>query len=416
MRYLTRHITTVAIFFTALTISSAQSLQEYYKALHTSTEGCKTYDGLLDEVFPLEMIICGEQGAYKMKSSADIYNLSIESKDGLMEMVEEDNEGRNSGYISLTKSINGFAGEWRQIESAAAYSFSIYDRKIKEDYSSNYFTKLSGKIRSRLVNISIDHSNGSVEIQEQYGLQSRYKSEYTCNDDKCNKIKVNPEGIIGVSSVEIYKDKGNTYKMIVLTVDQNRETSDLEVISQVQKKTKAYSDYRSMILAEYATFNDKDLDKYLNRVQANWIKETSIKLRDIHKSDPTEIVSDRLKHQASSWIDIEVWTEDFISGVQYKQYNWQSEVEATSFAYYTDKSKAVFLTDVWDDEWNLNQLESKIDNKNSTWLVGRNGIYKIYFDRIKGVQRESYPYTDLAQHIDRGSWLDKLLDQDQIKD
>ena len=415
MKYLIRHIITAAIIFTAISNSQAQSLEEYYKSIHTSTENCKTYEGLLDGVFQLEMLICDDTGVYKMKSSSDIYNLSIESENGTLEIIEEDNQGRNSGYITLTKSANGFAGEWKQIESSAKYSFIINEKVDKKKDSPNYITRLSGVIRSRLVNIDINHDIGSVEIQERYGLKSRYKSEYTCKDDECNKVKIYPEGIIGVSSVEIYKEKSGAFKMIVLTVDQHRETSDLEIRNQVQKKTKAYSDYRSMLLAEYATFNDKDLDKYLNRVQANWIKTTSFKLRALHKADPTEIVSDRLMHQASSWIDIELWTEDFISGVQYKQYNWQDEIEATAFAYYIDKSKAVFLKDVWDNEWNLNNLVSEIDNENSTWVVGREGLYKIYFDRINGIQREPHLYTDLEQHIDGGSWLDKLLDQDKIK-
>ena len=416
MGLLTRHIIATAVLvFTALGISKAQSLKEYYKSTHGSTKGCKNYDGLLDEVFSLEMLICGDQGVYKMISSSDIYNLSITSNDGITEMIEEDSQGRNSGYITLTKSPNGYAGEWRQIESASKYSFSITEHKKNEEVTEYYITKLSGVMRSRLVNVSIDHANGTVEIQEKYGLQGRYKSEYTCKDQKCNKLIIKPEGIIGVSSIEIYKDKKGKYKMIVLTADQNRESSDLIVINQVQKKTKAYSDYRSMLLAEYATFHDKDLDEYLNKVQANWIKETSIRLRDIHKSDPTEIVSERLKHQASSWIDIELWTEDFISGVQYKQYNWQPEVEATAFAYHIDKSMEVSITEVWDNDWKLNNLESDIENKNSTWVVGRDGLHKIYFDRINGVQRESHSYNELAQHIDNGSWLDKLLDQGKIK-
>ena len=416
MNSLTRHITIAVILLTAITASTAQSLTEYYKTVHGSTEGCKSYDGLLDEVFPLEMLICGDKGVYKMKSSSDLYNLSLETKNGTLEIIEEDSQGRSSGYITLTKSINGYSGEWRQIESAASYSFSINEDKNKQELPPNYITRLSGVIRSRLVNIDIDHVNGLVEIQEKYGLRNRYKSEYQCKDDKCNKILIRPEGIIGVSSVEIYKDKSRQHKMIVLTVDQNRETSDLEIQNQVQKKTKAYSDYRSMILAEYATFNDKDLDKYLNKIQAMWIKSTSYKLRELHKADPVEIVSDRLKHQASSWLDIELWTEDFISGVQYMQYSWQTKVEATAFAYHIDKSKAVSLTNVWDNDWNLTNLDSAIDNSNSTWVVGREGINKIYFDRVKGVQRESYSYTDLAQHLDSGSWLDKLLDQDKIKD
>ncbi|MDA9301214.1 hypothetical protein N9Q30_00075 [bacterium] len=415
MNSLTRHIITAAVVFTAFNICNAQSLQEYYKTIHTSTEDCISYDGLLDEVFPLEMLICGDKGVYKMKSSSDMYSLSIEVDSDTIEMVEEDSQGRSSGYITLTKSDNGFSGEWNQIESAAKYSFTINQDVHEDELTPYYITRLSGIIRSRIVNINIDHTNGTLEIQEKYGLQGRYKSEYICKDKKCNNVILKPEGIIGVSSVEIYKDKSSDYKMIVLTADQNREITELQILTQIKKKTKAYSDYRSMLLAEYAKFNDKNLDTYLKKKQAHWIKSTSINLRKFYKADSTEIVSDRLKYQASSWIDIELWTEDFISGIQYKQYNWQPEVEVSAFAYNIDKSKAVTLTDVWDKDWNLTNLDSTIDNENSTWVVGHDGIYKIYFDRVKGIQREPYLYSDLAQYIDRGSWLDNLVDQDKIK-
>lgn len=410
-----KHIICLLTLLVVGSTMRAQSILEYYKSLNENTKGCQIYEGYLDQVFELEMLICDNKGAYKMKSSADIYNIIIEEENGIIEIIEEDAEGRTSGYITLTKKDKGYTGEWRQIESAASYSFVLYESNQAEKNSEKYITKLSGVIRGRLVHISLDHANESVEIQERYGLQGRYKSIYDCQDKKCNKIKIQPEGIVGVSSVEIYKDKKGIYKMIVLTSDQNREVTDLEIITEVQKKTKAYCDYRSMLLAEYATFNDKDLDRYLDRLQANWIKATSIKLRALHKEDPNAIVSDRLKHQASSWIDVEVWTDDFISGVQYKQYNWKPEVEAEAFAYYTDKSKAVYLKETWEDDWDLSKLQSNSENKNSTWVVGRDAIHKIYFDRILGVQRESHSYKDLSQYIDKGSWLDKLLSQGKIK-
>ena len=415
MGFSCRHIINLIALLLVVASTEAQSLTKYYKNIHGSTEGCQSFDGLLDEVFTLEMLICGDQGVYKMKSSSDLYNITIEEINGAVEMIEEDSEGRTSGYITLAKTDDGYLGNWRQIESASSYSFELVKPDIELINSEKYITKLSGVIRSRLVHISLDHANESVEIQERYGLQGRYKALYTCQDKICNKIRIQPEGIVGVSSVEIYKDQKGIYKMIVLTSDQNREVTDLEIITQVEKKTKAYSDYRSMLLAEYATFNDKDLDRYLDRLQANWIKATSIKLRALHKEDPATIVSDRLKHQASSWIDIEVWTDDFISGVQYKQYNWTSEVEAEAFAYYTDKSKAVYLNEVWEDDWDLSELESKDEEANSTWVVGRDALHKIYFDRINGVQRESHSYKDLSQYIDGGSWLDKLLSQGKIK-
>lgn len=415
MDYLTRHIFILIVLLSSVGATYAQSLAEHYKALNETTEGCQEYNGTLDEAFELEMLICGDQGVYKMKSSSDIYNITIEENDGAIEIIEEDSQGRTSGYITLSKNKKGYTGTWRQIESAARYSFDLENPESKEDFSTIYITKLSGVIRSRLVYINIDHANENVEIQERFGLQGRYKSTYTCKDDKCNKVIIQPEGIIGVSSVELYKDSKGVYKMIVLSADQNREVSDLEVLTQVQKKTKAYSDYRSMILAEYATFGDKDLDKYLDRLQANWIKKTSSELRELHKADPIEIVSDRLKHQASSWIDIELWTDDFISGVQYKQYNWKPEVEASAFAYHIDKSKRVKLSDVWDNDWDLSNLESEIDNENSTWVVGRDGLHKIYFDRISGVQRETHSYSDLMKNINGRSWLNKLLDQGKIK-
>ncbi len=415
MGYSYRHIIHLFILLLLASYAEGQSLIKHYENLHETSEGCQIYNGLLDDVFELEMLICEDKGAYKMKSSADVYNISLEEEDGIVEITEEDDQGRTSGYITLVKNDNGYQGTWRQIESAASYSFVLQNGEAVQREPEKYITKLSGVIRSRLVHISLDHANESVEIQERYGLQGRYKSLYTCQDENCNKVSIKPEGIVGVSSVEIYQDKKGEYKMIVLTSDQNREVTDLEVITQVQKKTKAYSDYRSMLLAEYATFDDKDLDKYLDRLQANWIKATSIKLRALHKEDPIAIVSDRLKHQASSWIDIEVWTDDFISGVQYKQYNWTSEVEAKAFAYYTDKSKAVQLNDVWEDDWDLSKLETNNEEENSTWVVGRDAIHKIYFDRINGVQRESHSYKDLSQYIDNGSWLDKLLSRGKIK-
>lgn len=395
--------------------TQAQSLTEYYKSLHGTTDGCKSFAGVLDETFDLELLICGDKGVYKMNSSSDIYNLNIETKGDQMEIIEEDSQGRTSGYITLTKSVKGYEGEWRQIESASRYSFELLERYEIESQKAYYLTRLSGIIRGRQVHITIDHSNESIEIEELHGLQGRYKSNYTCQNKNCHKLTIKPIGIIGVNTIEVYKDKRGKYKLIVLTADQNREASELQIVHQVQKKTKAYSDYRSMIVAEYASFNNKDLDNYLNKMQANWIKSTSIQLRELHKEDPIEIVSDRFKHQANSWIDVELWTEDFLSGVQYKQYNWKSEVEVTAFAYYIDKSKSVSLNSVWKDNWSNDKLVSKIDNENSTWVVNRSGIDKVYFDRVTGTQRETFLYSDLKENIDKRSWLNKLLDEGKIK-
>jgi len=59
--------------------TQAQSLTEYYKSLHGTTDGCKSFAGVLDETFDLELLICGDKGVYKMNSSSDIYNLNIET-------------------------------------------------------------------------------------------------------------------------------------------------------------------------------------------------------------------------------------------------------------------------------------------------------------------------------------------------
>jgi len=414
-----RYIITIVVCL-IVTSAQSQSLTEYYKELHGSVEGCKTYHGQLDEIFPLEMLICGDNGVYKMYSSSDVYNLTIENEGDIMELVEEDSQGRTSGYITVTKSVsnnqnNVFTGEWKHIESAARYPFAIQEYGQKIQLKANYITRLSGVLRSRLVEVDIDHANQSVEIREKFGLQGRYNSQYECQDEKCKRFSIKPEGIIGVSSVEIYKKAKGGYGMVVFSSDQNRETSELKLVAQVKSETKAYSDYRSMLLAEYPVFEDEDLSDYIYRMQANWIKSTSINLREILESDPTEIVLDRLKHQASSWIDIELWTEDFISGVQYNQYNWQGEVEVTAFSYNIDKSRAVSLSDVWDDDWSHTQLENEEEEINSAWVVGREALHKIHFDRINGVQRESFPYSQLKENIDRGSWLDKLLDKSKIK-
>lgn len=419
IRYL--HIATLIAFIFSIE-AQAQSLKEYYKALHGDIEKCKTYHGQLDNDFPLEMLICGDKGVYKMYSSSDIYNISITSDGDQIEITEEDNQGRISGYITLTNTVSDsktgvvYNGEWQHIESPTKYPFSIFEIGQKTSPTPKYLTKLSGIIRSRVVEIIIDHSKESVSISEQNGLRSFSNSEYECLNNNCSRIKIKPKGFIGVNSVEIYKKKNGEYGMAVISVDQHREISELEFNAGAKSSTKAYSDYSTMLLAEYATFDDKDLNNYLYQLQSNWIKSTSANLRAIIKKDETEIVSDRLKRQAFSWIEIEHWTEDFISGVQYNQYSWKADVEAKAFAYNIDKSRVISLNNVWKEDWSPNSLETKIDNNYSTWVAGREAISKIYFDRITGINRESFPYASMRHHIDKGSWLHKLLDQDIIRD
>lgn len=412
-----RHISLIAIILITIAHTQAQSLTEYYKTAHGSIDGCIEYDGWLDGVFELDMIICNDTlGAYKMKSSSDIYSIYVEEKDGTIELTEVDTDQRVSGYITLSPDQYGYSGQWRHIESASSYVFEINEKGKVSIESDVYLTKLSGVVRSRLVYITIDYGSETIEIQERFGLQNRYKSNYQCINENCSKISIKPEGIIGVNTVEIFKDKKGKYKMLVLTSDQNRESTELEVIAQVSKTNKAYSDYRSMLLAEYASFGDKDLDEYMNKLQADWIIKASNELRELHQDDPNEIVADRLQHQASSWIDVELWTDDIISGVQYMQYNWKPEVEVESFLFHIDKSRPITLDDVWEDNWKIDQLKKMNATNSNTWVVGREGLHNIHFDRISGVQRESYTYAELKENIDRGSWLDKLLDRDKIKD
>jgi len=75
----------------------------------------------------------------------------------------------------------------------------------------------------------------------------------------------------------------------------------------------------------------------------------------------------------------------------------------------------VSLNSVWKDNWSNDKLVSKIDNENSTWVVNRSGIDKVYFDRVTGTQRETFLYSDLKENIDKRSWLNKLLDEGKIK-
>lgn len=410
----------VVLFLCIASIAQAQTLTSYLQNKNISNEACTRYHGLLDGAYELEMMLCGDKGAYKMLSSNDIYMLEVEGVNDQIELYEWDERNQHSGVITLTKSDIGYEGRWMHTESQSGYDFKIFENHKNVNTTSPCLTSFSGLLGDELVDIIIHHVTSEIEIIKRYGNRKRYITSFDCQNsgEHCIKKKAIVEGFDGLTHIEILEGKNNRHKLIPYNGKVRGTATELTLGYKVQNEVKTYADYQSLLFAEYPMFGIQSIDKYLLQMQIEWIKNTSQDLRELYAKEDAIIVDDRLQFQSFSWIDVEVWTSEYISGVQYQQCSWEKEVLARAFHYSLEKKEALPLTYLWKEGFTPDQYayqQGMENNDADTWLMGHDAMYRVYFDRINGVQRDEYPYADLRSYIDRGSWLDRLLDENKIK-
>lgn len=395
-----------------------QSISTYLQSIDIDTLLCTSFTGLLDDNFEFDMMLCDSVGAYKMKSSNDIYVIEIENINDGLELTEWYDKNQLTGTIILKKNnANNYSGRWHHPDQPINYNIAISTKPLEnQDIISE--SKYSGVLDDKLVYIKINHEENTLQIIERYGSLKILKVTYECNDQNCKKLSADIKGFDGVDKIEILEGEKQSYKLISFLNGNRKDINQLTLQNYISQQRKSYCDFRSMITAEYPQIGNKELDQYLSSLQLEWIKNTSLKLRTLYNIKEDVIPSERLKYQAYTWIDIELWTKDFISGIIYHQYSWQTNIEAIAFHYDISKSEELTLDNVWSKGFSPEQYayQQGVENNHDTWLISRQSLNRVYFDIIKGVQRDVYPYKDINNYIDKGSWLDKLLKDEKIKD
>ena len=396
-------------------ITIGQSLTQTIENQGFSTESCVQYTGMLDGSFELEMLLCDDIGVYKMTSSSDLYKLDIEKSVNGIILTEWDDNEDNSAIINLSKTSGGYEGIWQHSERPSNYTISISQAQQSTEAPRYSVTTLTGAIGNELVDIVIHPETMLVEIYKKYGNKARIKSIYECNDEACKKMSVKINGLGDIDNIEILQLQKNDYKVVPYQGAKRMKATVLKINGKIENQSKSYADYRLLLLAEYPKLGRKGVDTYFEKIQSQWVQKTSKDLRIEYTKDEGIIVDDRMKYQAYSWVDVELWTEDFVSGVIYKQYSWEDEVLATAFHYDIDNDKALDMTTAWN--LGFDPDDSIVDSNygHHTWVVGYDALCRVYFDRVNGIQRELYPYKNIEKHIKKNGWLDKILSQQKVK-
>lgn len=410
-------ITAVPHILSILLILSVQGygqhLLQHLESLSIDPKSCDHYHGYMDDRFALNAYLCDSAGAYQIESSKEIYTLDIEHIGTTLELTEWDEREQQSAIITLANSDGGYAGEWYHATLPSKYSFVLSSTPQEID-SKILLATYSSIIEDEVVSIHLNHTTMQITLSQKYNDGKIYTSTFTCDDTDCRKMIADVTGFDSFDSITIRKLNNGNYKLTTFLDGDRKKTIKLFPEELIYSASKNYMDYRSMLSAEYPNFKHKALNKYLMSLQIDWIKKTSQYLRALYQHDDAVITDDRLRNQAFSWIEIEMWSDRFISGVRYIQTTWNEKVDAEAFHYLIDKEQEVELSEIWTSE--LQSKESQeIAEKAGTWLVGLDGIYHIYFDRVRGVQRSKLPADDVKSRLRDDNWLQSLVNDHIIR-
>lgn len=385
----------VFILFHSLVYVHGQGLAEH---LGVEAQQCEVYHGTMDEYYDMQVMICGDRGAYKMKSSHHIYDLEVERSGDQLEWSEWHNGEDLVAFFLLNKNSNGWEGKWENASSRTSYEVLLQKEKKRKKVIP-YITRYESTIDGKDYLIDVNHVDAEIAIIEKYNSTHKIVAPYTCLDKDCNKLVANIEEW-NIQKLEL-QTTGKKQKLTTYKSGKKDKSENAALVYDIARGTLAFSDFRSMIYAEYPVLQIKSFDSQIKSKMAKWVQATSKGIKTQYKNNPEQSASDRLSIRANTWVDIWHWGERMISGVIYEQHSWDGAVTSMPFHY-----------DIENNQWlELSNEVSELKNI----VACADGIFTTQFDRINGVVKERMSSAEARTAINEKSWLGKFINQKIVK-
>ncbi len=357
----------------------------------------RLFEGSLDKVHHIQMVLGVHDntvlGYYEFVKTRLRFELEGEYKENILELIETDQDDQTSGYFILKDENESLSGEWSHINHETKI-FTQLNRvnnfKNKSICKKNNWTKnYNGVLDGGNVELSLVTIGGQLE-QAYFSLENiRFllpieqinKNEYSANMTAVTSL---------YESMIIKYQADNTCDITLLKDGQSMFATTLKLYDELNFECFEEMEYATSIKAVYPVISEVRFNEWIGNEITQWSKVNQNEMSNLLANDPGLIPSDRYKYEANIWVDIHLFSKQFISGLITYQCSWKSSNKREAFIF--DRAQKSFVDP--SNLFNGNQ------NKFFENLISRHKIeYPPFQEKLirKWLENQNFDHISLTQ-------------------
>ena len=404
------------------------------------------YRGRIDDLNDIAVTLAfdGKQckGTLLYLRSKTSFTLEGQIKKGVLKLKEIDKKGQVSGHIK-GKVIEGeIIGEWSNHNNSFGGSLFLEktDKSIDvPSYCGNnkWIHHYTGEFQDKASDLILQKESDNYLKGNLY-LAATGKS-YALNGF------LEENGLFSLKITDDYRNKkgvmtGSLVEAHALNASFNTTSgyqglATYTLHSELLVGCVEFADYLSSYDITYPKLQHRQFNNWIDAVSNNWISNCRNYADEVRKKNKTETPALRASLRAYAWTDLDLLSDQLISGFITFSNTWSSGRVGQSFSFDLKKGKEITFDNLFKPEFDYrryiwNELNRKIKKhpmyKNEgfrSWIsalefpyftIRKEGVsFSSGFDTIYGQQRITIPFKDLKPYLRKGNPVEHLYINEQ---
>ncbi|MBL0099903.1 MAG: hypothetical protein IPP49_07520 [Saprospiraceae bacterium] len=393
--------------------------------------------GTLDDKHVADMIIGTDghtcKGLYTMRSSNTTFFFDGEDRDHQLRLVELTANGRTSGFIYGNYDGEKFYGQWMNGDKNLSLPFQLrivnsFDNYIPAKCHHSQWQRIfAGRIDDKPVRLHIQRDK-QLYSMTLYEGGHKTKDVFIGDGSRVELLEFKIENSV-LSRKWATIDTSNLDKLDIIYLDDNNYevSSTLKAEAILDYECYEYADYYSKLESIRPLSKHKKFDIFIENSLKKWLTENIEKLKNTNQEEIG--TKDRWIQEANSWVEVDLFLDDIISGTIYMQTSWSPVTEKKAFIFDLKNGKEMILQDIFDNKFaskSYFDLVISDQKENTKWspevknwiekqkfdfvtLSDEGILFKTPFSTIYGEKEILVPYTSVAAHIKNKNLLKDIL-------
>lgn len=394
-------------------------------------------NGNLDNKHNVDMIIGTDghvcKGFYTLRNSGVTFFFEGKDDNNALKLVELNTENKASGFIMGHYDGESFSGFWQNMDKTVSLPMELtYIPKsgipnIKSCVQDGWYRIYTGKLDDKSVKLLLAKDNNSFKVSF-YADSTRLTDVIPSKNIKTETLVPNfSSAFWGDKSILIDTSDLNQIKIITANEKDFVLNAILKSPEVLDFECYEYADYYSRLVIQKPVSNNKKFNKWLEDKMVGWIDDNIGDLKKI-KSDQIG-TRDRWVQYAEGWVEIELFTGDYLSGTIYLQTSLKTGTKKIPFIYDLRIGKELKLQDFFNKDFDSKDyfkyvLQSK--KKEITWkpeikkwvegqafdfvtLTDRGISFKTELSSIYGEKEILIPYREMNENLKMNNLIKELI-------
>lgn len=394
-------------------------------------------NGTLDNKHRVDMIIGTDgqvcKGFYRMHTSGEIFFFEGVDKQNELKLVELTSENKASGFILGHYDGERFSGQWQNMDKTVSLTMELTFipkssvQHIESCIQDGWYRLYTGKLDDKPVKLLIAKDNSAYKIA--YYVDSMMMVDIVPSKNKKSET-IQPNFQLsswGDKSILIDTSDLNQSKIVMVNGKDFVLKAILKSSDGLNFDCYEYADYYSRLVIQKPVSSNKKFNKWMESKMIDWMDDN---ISDLKKIKHDQIgTRDRWIQYAEGWVEIDLFTGDYISGTVYLQTSLKAGTKKISFIYDLRMGKELKLQDFFNKDFDSKDYFKHVlpaKKKEMTWkpvlkqwvdsqsfdyatLTDRGISFKTELSSIYGEKEILIPYREMYANLKFNSLIRELI-------